>query len=172
MTLPENTLSLTRRSVLVLGAASLLAACTATMPVIPAGARTPETMTPQEIATAINAVRRANGRTPWSYNPRLAAAAKTQSNLMASRDQLSHDLGTTLRQRVTAAGYTGAVGENLAKGYRSIEHAIEGWLSSPGHRSTLLSNKFVEFGLAASRTGSGKLYWTMIAGGSFDAWRV
>lgn len=164
--------SLTRRSVLVLGVASLVAACTANIPVIPKGARTPETMTPEEITAAINAVRRANGRTPWSYNPRLAAAAKAHSSQMASKDQLSHDLGGTLRERVTAAGYTGAVGENVAKGYRSIEHAIEGWLASPGHRSTLLSDKFVEFGLAVSRTGSGKLYWTMIAGGSFDAWRV
>jgi uncharacterized protein YkwD len=172
MTLPDHASAYTRRSLLVLGAASLLAACTAALPVIPAGARTPETMSPEEIASAINAVRRANGRTPWAYNPRLASAAKTHSNLMASRDTLSHKLGTTLRQRVTAAGYTGAVGENVAKGYRSIETAIEGWLASPGHRSTLLSDKFVEFGLAVSRTGSGKLYWTMIAGGSFDAWRA
>jgi len=164
--------SLTRRGFIALGATSLLAACTATMPAIPAGPRTPESLTPQEIATAINTVRRANGRTPWAYNPLLAAAAKSQSSLMASRDQLSHDLGTTLRQRVTAAGYTGAVGENLAKGYTSLEEAIGGWLNSPGHRSTLLSDKFVEFGLAVSRTAQGKLYWALIAGGSFDAWRV
>ena len=91
---------------------------------------------------------------------------------MASKNKMSHDLGVTLRERVTAAGYIGAVGENLAAGHKTLESAIEGWMNSTGHRSTLLSHKFVEFGLAVARSSTGKLYWAMIAGGSFDAWRV
>ena len=156
----------------------MLSACTGVMPaVVPSGDGRPETLTPEQITAAINAVRRANNQPPWSYNSRLASAAKAQANLMAQKDQLSHDLGVTLRQRVTTAGYDGAVGENLAGGHRSIEQAIEGWMQSPGHRSTLLSPKFVEFGLAVSRVPTGRssrygIYWAMIAGGSFDAWRV
>ena len=127
-------------------------------------------MTDDEILAAINAVRKANGAPPWTYNVRLEDAARAQARLMAQKNTLSHDLGVTLRERVTAAGYLGAVGENVAKGYTSLQGAIEGWMESSGHRGTLLSHRFVEFGLAVARGPGGKLYWAMIAGGSFQAW--
>jgi uncharacterized protein YkwD len=164
--------SITRRGLLVTGVAFWLSACSATIPVLPKGASTPETLTDTEILAAINAVRKANGAPPWSYNQRLEEAARSQARLMAQQNTLSHDLGVTLRQRVTAAGYLGAVGENVAKGYPDLQGAIEGWMASSGHRGTLLSHRFVEFGLAVARGPGGKLYWAMIAGGSFDAWRA
>lgn len=160
-----------RRAVLAMGAASLLAACSATIPPLPAStSNRPEDLSREQIMAGINAVRKANGAPDWTYNPRLESAARSHARLMASKDTLSHDLGVTLRQRVTEAGYLGAVGENVAKGYKTLPDVIEGWLASQGHRNTLLSPKFVEFGLATARTGSGKLYWALIAGGSFQAW--
>jgi uncharacterized protein YkwD len=168
-------LQLSRRAVLALGAASLLSACASTsIAPLPAANKSdrPEDLTREQIVAAINATRRAHGAAPWNYNPALEAAARSQARLMASKDTLSHDLGTTLRQRVSAAGYQTAVGENVAKGYQTLPATIDGWLASTGHRNTLLSPKFVEFGLAFARTGSGKLYWALIAGGPFEAWRA
>lgn len=161
----------TRRGFIMLSAAAALAACSTTIPVLPKAASSPESMSDEEILTAINAVRRANGAPPWTYNSRLEDAARSQARLMAQKNTMSHDLGVTLRQRVTAAGYLGAVGENVGKGYKDLPGVIGGWMDSSGHRSTLLSHRFVEFGLAAARGPGGKLYWAMIAGGSFDAWR-
>jgi uncharacterized protein YkwD len=162
-----------RRAFLALGAAGLVSACSATIPPLPAKTSDrPESLTRDEILAAINATRKANGAPAWTYNPLLEAAALSQARLMARKDTLSHDLGVTLRQRVTEAGYMGAVGENVAKGYKTLPDVIGGWLESQGHRNTLLSSKFTEFGLAVARTNSGKLYWALIAGGSFDAWRV
>lgn len=163
--------SLSRRGFLVLGAGLVLSACATTVPVLPKPASTPETLSDAEILETINLVRAANGAPAWSYNSRLEEAARSQARLMAQKNILSHDLGVTLRQRVTAAGYLGAVGENVAKGYTSLPGAIEGWLGSTGHRSTLLSHRFTEFGLAAARAANGRYYWAMIAGGSFEAWR-
>ena len=163
-------LTTTRRGFLVLTATAALAACSTTIPMLPKTTSTPETRTDDEILTALNAVRKANGAPPWTYNARLEEAARSQARLMAQKNTLSHDLGVTLRERVTAAGYLGAVGENVAKGYTSLQGAIEGWMESSGHRGTLLSHRFVEFGLAAARGPGGKLYWAMIAGGSFQAW--
>jgi uncharacterized protein YkwD len=167
--------SFSRRGFLVLGAAGLLSACSAVGPA-PGSVTTPAQLSTASITAAINDVRRANGRPPLSYNPRLEAAARSQAQLMARRDQLSHDLGVTLRQRVTAAGYDGAVGENLAGGQKTLQQAIAGWLDSSSHRDTLLSTRFTEFGLAAASVGDGRksrygTYWAMIAGGSFGAWR-
>lgn len=168
-------LVLTRRGFLVAAAATSLAACSTTMPVMAPADNSPEALTPESILQQVNAVRAANGRPAWAWNPQLAEAARAQARLMASKDKLSHDLGVTLRQRVTDAGYHGAVGENVAGGHKSLPHALEGWLASSGHRETLLSPKFVEFGLAFARTpGKSRMgiYWALIAGGSFDAWRV
>ncbi|MEQ1768999.1 MAG: CAP domain-containing protein [Devosia sp.] len=140
------------------------------------GNRSPEVLTQDAIVTAINAARAANGgHAPWRYNTALEKAARSQAALMVEKDQLAHDLGVKLRDRVAAAGYTTAVGENLAGGQRTLEQAIEGWLNSPGHRATLLSDKFVEFGLAvqsvpASRQSRYGIYWCLIAGGPFEAW--
>jgi uncharacterized protein YkwD len=164
---------ISRRAVLFLGAASILSACaTANVAPLPSASRSdrPEDLTREQIVDLINATRRANGAGPWRYNPALETAARSQARLMASKDTLSHNLGTTLRQRVSAAGYQTAVGENVAKGYTTLPATIDGWLASRGHRNTLLSPKFVEFGLAFARTGSGKLYWALIAGGPFEPW--
>jgi uncharacterized protein YkwD len=164
-------LTTTRRGFILLTATAALAACSTTIPMLPKGARTPETLTDAEILEAINTVRRANGAPPWTYNVRLEEAARSQARLMAQKNTMSHDLGVTLRQRVTAAGYLGAVGENVGKGYKDLQGVIGGWMDSSGHRNTLLSHRFVEFGLAAARGPGGKLYWAMIAGGSFEAWQ-
>jgi uncharacterized protein YkwD len=168
--------SLSRRLLLVLGAAGLLSACSAGGPA-PTTSTPPAQLTQAGILSAINGARKANGKPPLRYNSQLEAAARSQANLMASRDQLSHDLGVSLRQRVTAAGYDGAVGENVAGGQQTLEQAIDGWLHSPKHRETLLSTRFTEFGLAVASVGSGKksrygTYWAFIAGGSFEAWKI
>ncbi len=170
-------LDLSRRSFIILGAVTALSACSSIVPKLAQSAGgSPEALTREQIVAAINGVRKANGQAPWSYNASLERAAKSQANLMAAKDQLSHNLGVTLRERVTAAGYLGAVGENLAGGQRSLEQAIQGWMNSGGHRSTLLSPKFTEFGLAVTRVGGGRksrmgIYWALIAGGSFQAWQ-
>jgi uncharacterized protein YkwD len=172
----SSMLHYSRRAVLALGAASLLAACSTTAPIAPKPARQapdrPEDLTRDEIIAAVNGVRRANGFGPWTYNTALENAARSQARLMARQDKLSHDLGTTLRERVTEAGYLLAVGENVAKGYKTLPEALQGWMNSSGHRNTLLSTRFAEFGLAFARTNNGKLYWAMVAGGPFEAWQL
>ena len=168
-----NQLFFSRRSFLTLAtglsAGFALASCSQ---YTPEGATKPTGISQANIVAKINATRAANGRKPLRYNATLAKAATTHARLMAARGELSHSLGGTLRERVTAAGYQGAVGENLAGGQRTLELAIKGWLNSTGHRSTLLSDRFEEFGLAvANGGGTHKIYWAMILGGSFDAWR-
>lgn len=166
-------LVMSRRGLLLGGTAialsPLLAACSS---YVPEGRTTAQQLSRATILSKINGTRAANGRDPLSYNETLARAATTHARLMASRGQLSHTLGGSLRERVTAAGYRGAVGENLAGGQSTLEGAIAGWLASSGHRSTLLSSRFTEFGLAVA-TGGGEhsIYWAMILGGGFEAWQ-
>lgn len=168
------------RGFLLASAVATLCGCASVIPAaapsrVAAVSPAPAQLSRDTIIAEINGVRKAHGKPPLRYNPLLEAAARSQANLMVEKGQLSHDLGVTLRQRVSNAGYTGAVGENLAGGQSTLNAAIAGWLDSSGHRDTLLSTKFVEFGLAAATVppgGKGKYrtYWAFIAGGPFEAW--
>ncbi len=159
-----------RRNFIGLSLGALVSGCAS---YIPDGRTTLPQLSRETIIAKINRVRTDNGRKPLSYNGALARAARIHANLMAARGELSHTVGGTLRERVNAAGYFGAVGENLAGGQRTLEGAIQGWMESAGHRSTLLSPRFTEFGLAAA-SGGGEYttYWALIMGGTFEAWKV
>jgi uncharacterized protein YkwD len=162
---------LTRRGFLVAGAAALLSGCSSVGTAPSAGGTAPAQLTTATITSAINGIRRKHNAGALSYSYTLERAARTHANLMASRNTISHTLGGSLRERVNAVDYYGAVGENLASGYNTLEAAIAGWLDSPGHRGTLLSTKFSEFGLAAARGGKAT-YWVFIAGGDISNWRI
>ena len=164
---------------LLLGLGLFLSACASVGPShVPRTSTPPPQLTQASMLAAINEARRANGgHKPMSYNVKLEAACKTQVRLMVEKDQLAHDLGLKPRARTDQAGYIGAIGENLAGGQQTLEGAIEGWLNSPGHRSTLLSDKFVEFGLAVARVPADRksrygIYWCFLAGGPFEAWQT
>jgi uncharacterized protein YkwD len=162
----------TRRGFLVAGAAAVLSGCSSVGGMAgTGGATTPAVLSVVSISSAINRTRKHYGAKALVYNRVLEKAARNHAELMASRHQISHTLGGTLRQRVNAVDYHGAVGENLAVGYDTLEGAIDGWLKSPGHRSTLLNTRFSEFGLAAASDGK-KVYWAFIAGGDIAAWRT
>lgn len=171
-------MSISRRLFIISGASASLSAC-ASIGIttnVPAGHTTPVELTQASILSAINEARRINGNhKPLTYNTQLEAAAQFQANLMAQKDTLAHNVGYTLRERTNMQNYRGAVGENIAGGQTSLQQAIEGWLNSPGHRATLLSDKFVEFGLAYAHTPAGVKsrygnYWCFIAGGPVSAW--
>jgi uncharacterized protein YkwD len=177
--LPRSLAAATLLRLAAVALALLLAACASVGPsVVPRTATAPPQLTQAAMLGAINEARRANGgHKPMSYNTQLEAACRTQVRLMVEKDQLAHDVGMKLRARTDAAGYRGAVGENLAGGQATLEGAIEGWLNSPGHRATLLSDKFTEFGLAVARVPAERnsrygIYWCMIAGGPFEAWQT
>lgn len=167
-------MSITRRALIVLASAALLSSCVS---YDPKGVTTPDGLSVGAITRAINEVRQLHGAAPVRYSTSLAGAARTQANLMASKDKLSHNLGPTLRERVRAAGFEGAVGENVAGGHPTLEAAIQGWLDSPAHKNTLLTDKFTEFGLAVARVPGGKknsrygIYWALVMGGNFEAWK-
>jgi uncharacterized protein YkwD len=177
----NSLMTLLRCGLLLVATLTLLSACSSIVPPAPGPAGlssasiNPIQLSQGNIVAAINGTRAAAGKPPLRYNIKLESAARSQANLMAAKDTLSHDLGVTLRQRVTTAGYDGAVGENVAGGQSTLDQAISGWLASPAHRDTLLSGKFQEFGLAvatvpANRKSKYRTYWAFIAGGPFEAW--
>ena len=52
-------------------------------------------------------------------------------------------------------------GENIAKGYRSAESVMNGWMNSSGHRANILNVNFGKIGVGYVET-NGTTYWTQM----------
>jgi uncharacterized protein YkwD len=67
---------------------------------------------------------------------------------------------STLAVRANQFDYSYLViGENLAAGQRTPEHAMNDWMDSPGHRQNILDPRFVELGVGVRFGGEFGTYW-------------
>ncbi|WP_326545249.1 CAP domain-containing protein [Mycolicibacterium sp. ND9-15] len=109
----------------------------------------------------INAARAANGCGPVAANPQLSAAAARQANDMLANNVRSHtgSDGSSVGQRITAAGYTqyANVGEIIfwSTGVGAVPAAaVNWWMNSPGHRAIITDCGMTEAGVAVVRNGA------------------
>lgn len=122
----------------------------------------------QEIATGVNAQRRANGQSTIQFNRQLGQAAMAHACDMANNQFFGHDgsNGSTVQRRVRAAGYRDClVAENIAWGYPSSQQIISGWMNSAGHRSNMLHPRVSEFGVAVTQGPKGP-NWVLVLANS------
>jgi len=130
-----------------------------------AGAR----LDPVAAATMISQYRQNNGLGAVVVDPDLMKLAEQQSQVMASRNKLDHDVKAPLAQRLNASGYpaTQAV-ENVSAGYHTLAEAFSGWRDSPPHRANMLKNGVTKLGIAASYAANTKykVFWTLILASS------
>ena len=104
------------------------------------------------------------------WNTALQNAATAHSTDMATNNFFAHQSatnGTTLRERVPAAGYNySSAGENLAAGQSSIAQVVSEWLASPSHCATMMKANFVDMGVSckANAATTYGTYWTMELG--------
>lgn len=113
-----------------------------------------ERLSDEEIEAAIfdlvNQERRSRGIPAVSRNVKLDRVARNYAQLMASRNQMGHFVGgTNPGQRITAGGYRWLrYGENVARGYRTAQAVMNGWMNSDGHRANILNPRFIDLGSA------------------------
>jgi len=116
--------------------------------------------------TLVNSARAAAGSPPVSLDERLRAAAQAHAADMASAGRLGTESrdGTSVHQRVTAAGYTYlTVGEHLVSGPRTPEEFVDYCLRTDQARRTLHDPAFTQVGLAyVTGSRSGDTYWTAL----------
>ncbi|GIV22856.1 MAG: hypothetical protein KatS3mg025_0515 [Bacteroidia bacterium] len=107
-----------------------------------------------KIFERINAERRKAGLGPLVWCEDVARAAENHSQNMAKRQFFDHEdpirgnVGVRLR-RLRIAWST--CGENIFmstyKGRYIVERAVQGWMSSPGHRENILDREFTHTGI-------------------------
>lgn len=116
-------------------------------------------------ASMISGYRTNNNLPAVTVDPELTRLAQAQTEIMAKRDKLGHDVGKPFVARLKASGYNAkGAAENISAGYRTLAEAFSGWRDSPPHRANMLLKGATRMGIAAVYTPSSKykVYWTLI----------
>lgn len=99
---------------------------------------------------------------PVKWNKTLARSATLHARQMQRYNFFEHYSkgGKDVGERARALGYQWrTIGENLARGHRSVDHVLRDWQKSDTHCAVLMNPKFVEMGLAKVGT-----YWVLHMG--------
>src|SRR5690349_4183495 len=107
-----------------------------------------------------------NGCAAVRTEVKLTTAARAHSVDMVTKNYFSHVStdGSTFLVRAKNAGYTTAIGENIAWGYRTPEQVVTAWMQSPGHRANILNCKARSVGVGLAKKTDGTPYWTQMFG--------
>ncbi len=109
-----------------------------------------------QLIAMINSERQQRGLPALSYNGQLYQAAQTHASDMSAKGYFAHKGkdGSSAGDRVKATGYNYClVAENLSKGYQTPQLAVQGWMSSEGHRANILNPKFQDIGIGLAPGG-------------------
>ena len=120
---------------------------------------------PQAAASMISQYRQNNGLGALAVDPDLMRLAEAQSQAMAAKNKLDHDVKAPLAKRLNEGGYPATIAvENVSAGYHTLAEAFSGWRDSPPHRENMLKNGVTKMGIAASYAPNTKykVFWTLI----------
>lgn len=120
---------------------------------------------PVVAASMISGYRANNGLGGLSVDPELMRAAEAQSQAMAAKNKLDHNVAGTLDKRIKASGFNaGTAVENVSAGYHTLAEAFSGWRDSPPHKANMLNRDVTKMGIAATYAPNSKykVFWTLI----------
>lgn len=137
-----------------------------TGPSLPADADACPGTVGQELLERINEIRTEHGLGAMAPHGLLVQAAQLHTQDQARRNSISHygADGSTSGQRVTRAGYRWSmVAENVGAGYADPRAVIDGWMTSPPHRSTILAPEPHHAGVGYVYRADSQLrhFWTL-----------
>ncbi|GGB50437.1 hypothetical protein F3157_19690 [Virgibacillus dakarensis] len=114
----------------------------------------------QQVVDLTNQEREKQGLSPLKVDAELSKVAHEKSRDMSANGYFSHNSPTygspfdMMKQY--GISYRSA-GENIARGQRTPEEVVNGWMNSEGHRANILNPKFTHIGVGYVENGN---YWT------------
>jgi len=114
----------------------------------------------QEVVELTNKEREKQGLNPLKIDDELSKVAREKSRDMGANNYFSHDSPTygspfDMMKQYDITYRT--AGENIAKGQRTPEEVVNGWMNSDGHRANILSGEFTHIGVGYVEQGN---HWT------------
>lgn len=115
-----------------------------------------------EVIRLVNEIRADYGLSPLTENWELSRVARYKSTDMSTLGYFSHTSPTygTPFEMIKSFGLSyRTAGENIARGYKSAEAVVNGWMNSSGHRANILNESFKYIGVGYEPSGN---YWTQM----------
>lgn len=116
----------------------------------------------QEVIRLVNEIRVQNGLKALTYDWELSRVARYKSQDMKDNRYFAHTSPVygTPGEMVRSFGISyRSVGENIARGYRTPQAVVDGWMNSSGHRANILNGKYTKIGVGYVSDGH---YWTQM----------
>lgn len=125
----------------------------------------PSTDVRTAILKLVNDIRAQNNLPALKHSTLLEQSAQAYADRMAKEGFFAHVSpdGDTLKDRITATGYYDrsfsedcrcvkgyALGENLARGQKTAQEAVDAWMKSPSHRDAILNPDYADLGVGVS----------------------
>ena len=116
----------------------------------------------QQVVDLVNKERAAAGLPALKVNTKLAGVAEKKAEDLRDKNYFDHNSPTygspfdMMKQ--FGISYSSA-GENIAKGQKTPEAVMNGWMNSPGHRANILNSNFTEIGVGYVTDSNGTTYW-------------
>jgi len=114
-----------------------------------------------ELLSAVNDHRIALGLNALDYSAIAYEYANEHNNYMIATGNLSHDNFSARASKISSKERAEFVAENVAKDYDNAAQALEGWLNSTNHKSTM-EGDFTHTAVSVKKDPSGNLYFTQI----------
>ncbi|MEG1930675.1 MAG: CAP domain-containing protein, partial [Anaerovorax sp.] len=118
-----------------------------------------------KVAELVNTKRREAGLQPLAINKALSKVAEKKAEDMANQNYFSHTsptYGSPFEMMKQFGINYKAAGENIAKGQRTPESVMTGWMNSEGHRANIMSTNYTEIGIGYVVDAKGDTYWVQM----------
>jgi uncharacterized YkwD family protein/spore coat assembly protein SafA len=116
----------------------------------------------EEVVRLVNIERNKQGLNPLASDWQLSRVARYKSQDMKDKGYFSHTSPTygSPFQMIKNFGLSyRSAGENIAKGYKTPQAVVNGWMNSSGHRANILNASYNRIGVGYVANGN---YWTQM----------
>ncbi len=118
-----------------------------------------------QVVALTNQERNSQGLSSLKSNSELNKLAQMKAEDMANNNYFSHTsptYGSAFDMMNTYGVSYRTAGENIAKGQKTAEAVMTGWMNSSGHRANILNSSYTEIGVGYAKDSNGTTYWVQI----------
>ena len=118
-----------------------------------------------EVVRLVNVERNKNGLSPLTEDWQLSRVAQYKAQDMHDQNYFDHQsptYGTPFQMMKSFNVSYRYAAENIAKGQKTAEAVMNGWMNSSGHRANILKSDYTKIGVGYAKASDGTTYWVQI----------
>ena len=119
----------------------------------------------KQVASLTNSERKSAGFGSLTLDSQLSKLARMKAEDMAKNGYFSHTsptYGSAFDMMKQYGVSYRTAGENIAKGQKTAESVMNGWMNSSGHRANILSSTYTHIGVGYAKDSKGNTYWVQV----------